>query len=203
MGYSMGGHHSKITKQELEAYKQLTFFTEKEILKCLDRFVKLIGDDVIRTVKSINDERCKVSFNHVVNNMEELKVNPFAHRLCETFAQSEEFLIFEEFLDMMSVLSEAAPPQVKAEWAFQVYDYDGDNMLGRGDIAQVVAALTHSVEGLNQEAEDGLDKETVKGVVEKVLDEADFNKTEFISLTEFKQIATKSPSFADNFRIKL
>ena len=35
--YSMGAHHSKITKQELEAYKQLTFFTEKEILKCLDR----------------------------------------------------------------------------------------------------------------------------------------------------------------------
>ena len=75
------------------------------------RFVKLIGDDVSRTVKSINDERCKVSFNRVVNNMAELKVNPFAHRLCETFAQSEEFLMFEEFLDMMSVLSEAAPSQ--------------------------------------------------------------------------------------------
>ena len=43
--------------------------------------------------------------------MAELKVNPFAHRLCETFAQSEEFLMFEEFLDMMSVLSEAAPSQ--------------------------------------------------------------------------------------------
>ena len=93
--------------------------------------------------------------------------------------------------------------QVKAEWAFQVYDYDGDNMIGRGDIAQVVAALTLTVEGLNQEAEEGLDKESVKGVVENVLAEADFNNTGFISLTEFKQIATRSPGFADNFRIKL
>ena len=93
--------------------------------------------------------------------------------------------------------------QVKAEWAFQVYDYDGDNVIGKSDIAQVVAALTYTVEGLNQENEDGLDKETVRGVVENVLKEADFNNTGFISLTEFKQIATKSASFADNFRIKL
>ena len=47
--------------------------------------------------------------------MTELKVNPFAYRLCEVFAQSEEFLMFEEFLDMMSVLSEAAPPQESSE----------------------------------------------------------------------------------------
>jgi len=35
----MGGKLSKITKEEMEAYKQLTFFTEKEILDCLERFV--------------------------------------------------------------------------------------------------------------------------------------------------------------------
>ena len=35
----MGGKLSKITKEEMEAYKQLTFFTEKEILVCMERFV--------------------------------------------------------------------------------------------------------------------------------------------------------------------
>ena len=49
---------------------------------------------------------------NIINMLEELKVNPFAFRLCQVFAQSDEFLLFEEFLDMMSVLSEAAPPQV-------------------------------------------------------------------------------------------
>ena len=65
----------------------------------------------MRGVDSINDERCKVSMENVIT-LDELKVNPFALRLCQVFAQNGDFLLFEEFLDMMSVLSEAAPPQV-------------------------------------------------------------------------------------------
>ena len=49
---------------------------------------------------------------------------------------------FEEFLDMMSVLSEMAPADVKAEWAFRVFDFDGDNLLGKEDITNVVKAIT-------------------------------------------------------------
>ena len=125
----MGGHSSKISKQDIEVYQQLTFFTEKQILNCFKRciikqpalmiriglfcrFVKLVGDDVLQVVDSINDERCKVKFDLVVTTLSELKVNPFAYRLCEVFAQSEQAIMFEEFLDLMSVLSEAAPPQV-------------------------------------------------------------------------------------------
>merc|ERR1711942_607035 len=130
---------------------------------------KLVGEEIVQGVDSINDERCQVSMADIITTLQELKVNPFALRICQVFAQNNDFLLFEEFLDMMSVLSEAAPPQVKAEWAFQVYDYDGDNVIGKSDIAQVVAALTYTVEGLNQEVEDGLDKETVRGVVENVL----------------------------------
>jgi hypothetical protein len=76
------------------------------------RFGKLVGDEVVRGVESINDERCKVTMEHVITTLDELKVNPFAFRLCQLFAQNGDFLLFEEFLDMMSVLSEAAPPQV-------------------------------------------------------------------------------------------
>ena len=53
---------------------------------------------------------------------------------------------------------------MKAEWAFHVYDYDGDNMLGRSDIAQVVDTLTYNVEDFNKEAEAGLDKENVSNM---------------------------------------
>ena len=77
------------------------------------RFEKLVGDEIVRGVDSINDDRCKVSMSHVITTLDELKVNPFALRLCQVFAQSDDFLLFEEFLDMMSVLSEAAPPQVR------------------------------------------------------------------------------------------
>merc|ERR1712123_81560 len=199
----MGGNSSRMSNQEVEVYKQLTFFTEKEIFNCCKRFEKLVGDEIVRGVDSINDDRCKVSMSHVITTLDELKVNPFALCLCQVFAQSDDFLLFEEFLDMMSVLSEAAPPQVKAEWAFKVFDYDGDNLLGKEDIWKVVDAITNSGEGLGQEKEVRLATEEVKSVVDNVLNETDLNRTGFISLTEFKQIVTKSADFADSFRIKL
>ena len=48
----------------------------------------------------------------LVTRQDELRVNPFAGRLCSVFAQGKSEMMFEEFLDMMSVLSENAPTQV-------------------------------------------------------------------------------------------
>ena len=93
--------------------------------------------------------------------------------------------------------------QVKAEWAFKVFDYDEDNLLGHSDIRRVVEAITNSGEGAGAENIARLDKNQVASVVENVLNETDLNRTGFISLTEFKQIVTNSPDFAQSFRIKL
>merc|ERR1711942_16446 len=164
---------------------------------------KLVGEEIVQGVDSINDERCQVSMADIITTLQELKVNPFALRICQVFAQNNDFLLFEEFLDMMSVLSEAAPPQVKAEWAFKVFDYDEDNLLGHSDVRKVVEAITNSGEGAGAENIARLDKDQVASVVENVLNETDLNRTGFISLTEFKQIVTNSPDFAQSFRIKL
>ena len=64
--------------------------------------------DVIRNSKVLIEDIIKI---------EELKVNPFAKHLCSVFAQQNRndpsaTMMFEDFLDMMSVLSENAPAQV-------------------------------------------------------------------------------------------
>lgn len=52
----------------------------------------------------------------------ELQVNPFGERICKVFSSSQDGdCTFEDFLDMMSVFSEAAPRMVKAEHAFRIY----------------------------------------------------------------------------------
>lgn len=52
----------------------------------------------------------------------ELKVNPFADRICKAFSSSQDGdCTFEDFLDMMSVFSEGAPKSVKAEHAFRIF----------------------------------------------------------------------------------
>lgn len=37
------------------------------------------------------------------------------------FASYEDFMTFEDYLDMMSVFSENAPTDLKAEYAFRIY----------------------------------------------------------------------------------
>ena len=90
----------------------------------------------------------------------ELRVNPFGDRICKVFSSSNDGdLTFEDFLDMMSVFSQAAPKSVKAEHAFRIFgksfwqtvrswiiccllvDFDGDDMLGIGDLQQVIERL--------------------------------------------------------------
>lgn len=50
-----------------------------------------------------------------------IQVNPFRDRLCSVFSNDKDYMNFEEFLDMMSVLSSNAPKDLKAHYAFNVY----------------------------------------------------------------------------------
>ena len=52
---------------------------------------------------------------------QKLQVNPFRDQICKVFSSSGDGLTFEDFLDMMSVFSDAAPKNVKVEYAFRVY----------------------------------------------------------------------------------
>ena len=52
----------------------------------------------------------------------ELRVNPFGDRICKIFSSNHNGdFSFEDFLDMMSVFSAAAPKAVKAEHAFRIF----------------------------------------------------------------------------------
>ncbi|KAK8383640.1 hypothetical protein O3P69_015834 [Scylla paramamosain] len=81
-----------------------------------------------------------------LNTLPELKENPFRRRVCEVFGESPDGgLTFEQFLEMFSVFSESSPRDVKATYAFRVYDFDGDGFLGEADLGEVVRHLTHDL----------------------------------------------------------
>ncbi|EEC14069.1 DNA-dependent protein kinase catalytic subunit-interacting protein, putative [Ixodes scapularis] len=61
-----------------------------------------------------------------VEILPEFSSNPFRDRLLRTFSSlKDDRLSFEDFLDLLSVLSEAAPIDVKMEYAFQVFGERG------------------------------------------------------------------------------
>ena len=209
----MGGNNTKLGKGEEEDYRKLTFLTEKEINLCFSKFSKLLSEQQQAELKSretltINSPNFSVPIADLIEKLPELKQNPFARRMCQVFSRDQnEKMFFEDFLDMMSVLSENAPTQVKAEWAFRIFDEDGDGRLDKKDIARVVRKMTleDDQEGDEEAARSvkEVQEEQVNKVVTHVIMETDINKSESISLVEFKQMVSKSHDFEDNFRIKL
>ena len=116
----MGGNNTKLGKGEEEDYRKLTFLTEKEINLCFSKFSKLLSEQQQAELKSretltINSPNFSVPIADLIEKLPELKQNPFARRMCQVFSRDQnEKMFFEDFLDMMSVLSENAPTQVKA-----------------------------------------------------------------------------------------
>lgn len=143
----------------------------------------------------------------------ELRVNPFGDRICKVFSSSQDGdCTFEDFLDMMSVFSDAAPKAVKAEHAFRIFgrcvisgklsacyqssvywwyfiyeDFDGDDMLGVGDLRQVVDRLT---------APQRLNDSDMQQLLQYILDEADLDDDGALSFAEFEHIIEKSSDFS-------
>ncbi|KAK7945234.1 hypothetical protein WMY93_000962 [Mugilogobius chulae] len=58
----------------------------------------------------------------LIGSMPELKDNPFRQRIAEVFSEDGEGnMSLNDFLDMFSVLSEMAPRDLKAYYAFKIY----------------------------------------------------------------------------------
>lgn len=145
----------------------------------------------------------------------ELRVNPFGDRICKVFSSSQDGdCTFEDFLDMMSVFSDAAPKAVKAEHLFRIFgrcaislanyisnitvfnlltiffiyeDFDGDDMLGVGDLRQVIDRLT---------APYRFNDSDMQRLLQSILDEADLDDDGALSFAEFEHIIEKSSEFS-------
>lgn len=117
----------------------------------------------------------------------ELRVNPFGDRICKVFSSDcSGDCTFEDFLDLMSVFSDSSPKAVKAEHAFRIFDFDGDDMLGINDLKQVVERLVGSNELSNDE---------MKLLIQNILEEADLDDDGALSFAEFEHIIEKSSDF--------
>ena len=60
----MGSGQSIISKEDMEAYKQLTYFTEAEIKNCLQKFSELLDPNT--PFKSVHDPQVRKSLTEYV-----------------------------------------------------------------------------------------------------------------------------------------
>lgn len=184
----MGQGKSQFTEEELQDYEDLTYFTKKEILYAHRKFKALAPEKVG------HNKNAKLPMSKILL-YPELSVNPFGDRLCRIFSSSQDGdLTFEDFLDMMSILSDTAPKSVKAEHAFRIFDFDGDDMLGVSDLRKVINRLIDK----NQ-----LNENEIIMLIQNILEEADLDDDGALSFAEFEHIIDRSSDFMRAFRISL
>uniref|UniRef100_A0A8R1I0K0 EF-hand domain-containing protein n=1 Tax=Caenorhabditis japonica TaxID=281687 RepID=A0A8R1I0K0_CAEJA len=120
--------------------------------------------------------------------------NPFKRRICEVFSEDGRGnLSFDDFLDMFSVFSEMAPLQLKLKYAFRIYDYDGDELLGHDDLSKMIRSLTR----------DELSDVEVEFIIERIIEEADLDGDSNINFAEFEHVVSRSPDFIRTFHIRI
>ncbi|XP_076588717.1 calcium and integrin-binding family member 2 isoform X1 [Chaetodon auriga] len=168
-----------------------TFFTRKEILRLHGRYHELAPHLV--PMDYTNDPDCKLPLALIVN-MPELKENPFRNRIVESFSEDGMGnLSFNEFVDMFSVLSEMAPRELKAIYAFKIYDFNVDNYLCKEDLEKTLNRLT----------KEELTPEEVELVCEKAIEEADLDGDNKLSFADFENMISRAPDFLSTFHIRI
>ncbi|XP_076054304.1 calcium and integrin-binding protein 1-like isoform X2 [Oratosquilla oratoria] len=183
----MGGRKSVFTHEELDEYEELTYLTRKEILLAWEKWSSRLDRD--------HHNRNATMKPQDLESIEELRYNPFKDRITRVFSTGPGGeLHFEDFLDILSVMSEKAPLQLKAHYAFHVFDMNEDAILDEEDLHLIVDRLTGTTNALQPE-------EKMK-LVQSVLKETDLDGGG-ISEEEFKHLLTKCPDFIHAFRFTL
>uniref|UniRef100_A0A8B9M983 Calcium and integrin-binding family member 2 n=1 Tax=Accipiter nisus TaxID=211598 RepID=A0A8B9M983_9AVES len=130
--------------------------------------------------------KMSTSLERMSNNGAEKIWNPFKERIVESFSEDGEgSLSFNDFVDMFSVLSEMAPRELKAIYAFKIYDFNTDNFICKSDLEKTLNKLTR----------EELTAEEITLVCEKVIEEADMDGDGKLGFADFENMISKAPDF--------
>ncbi|XP_015259551.1 PREDICTED: calcium and integrin-binding protein 1 [Cyprinodon variegatus] len=189
----MGTTASHLDKEALSEYQELTFLTKQEILLAHRKFRELQNkEERSNTTSRVPMER--------INELPELKSNPFKERICHVFSTSENkdgSLTFEDFLDLLSAFSDSATLEIKSHYAFRIFDFDDDGTLDYDDLKKLVNCLTGESEDTR------LNDDEMKQLITNILEESDIDKDGTVNLSEFQHVISRSPDFVSSFKIVL
>jgi len=176
----MGKAQSVFSTEEMDDYTDLTYFTKREIMLVYQKFKELDPKGVA------GNKGIRLPMETMLR-CPDLIGNPFGDRLCLVFSTSKDGdCNFEDFLDMMSVFSEDAPVSVKAEYAFRIFDFDGDDMLSAEDIEEIIRRLL---------GDETLPVQEIKQLVQNLTAESDLDDDGMLSFAEFEHVVAKSTDF--------
>lgn len=187
-----------LKKEDLDEYELLTFLTRSEIVAAHCKFTRLSEVHAGGGSSSGGGGReTRLPFDAVISGTPELAGHPFGDRVCAAFSSERDGRMgFDDYLDMFSVASERATPDVKVHFAFLAADFDGDGVVGRADLGRAADRIYR--------AEDRhLTADERRKIVARIMEEVDVDKDGFVCKPEFKFAVARCPDFFDSFKMYL
>ncbi|MBV94409.1 Hippocalcin-like protein 4, partial [Eschrichtius robustus] len=206
----MGKTNSKLAPEVLEDLVQNTEFSEQELKQWYKGFLKDCPSGILN-LEEFQQLYIKEWYKGFLKDcptghltVDEFKkiyanffpygdASKFAEHVFRTFDTNGDGTIdFREFICALSVTSRGSFEQ-KLNWAFEMYDLDGDGRITRLEMLEIIEAIykmvgTVIMMRMNQ---DGL---TPQQRVDKIFKKMDQDKDDQITLEEFKEAAKSDPS---------
>ncbi|XP_072911477.1 calcium and integrin-binding family member 4-like [Hemitrygon akajei] len=175
-----------------EALNTASVFTrEKDLGDCENDLN--IHKAFIDLTQGATDNGEPVLTSEQVSNIPALRVNPFRDQICKVFSTNEEGLFsFEDFLEMFSVFSANASLAVKTDYAFRIFDLNGNGYIDEEDIRNIILRLTNNL----------MDEPNIVDLTYNILDEGDLNNDGMLSFVEFESVIDRSSDFQKSFTIR-
>ncbi|XP_051154283.1 calcium and integrin-binding protein 1-like isoform X2 [Leptopilina boulardi] len=180
----------ELTPELLDEYTELTYLSKSEIVYIYKLFKQADSKNIN------NDINYRLSMENVLKIIPHLRHNPFRESIFRVFSSRKDGKMgFEDLLDLCSALSEKCPETVRSSWAFQIFDFDGDNQISLDDLIESVERLTGFE---NREAK--IDRHSAELIAQLALDELDIVQCGCISQQEFIHNISRMPDFSHTFQ---
>eukprot|EP01080_Neovahlkampfia_damariscottae_P012387 gene12387-6054_t len=169
-----------LSEDQLSELEKGTTFTSSEIKRLFNGFKKidLNGDGTLTKEEFFS--------------IPEIERNPLAERVFSIFdTKKDDKVDFKSFLSALSVFN-AQSKKDKIEFAFKIYDIDGDGYISNGELFTVLKGMVG----------DNLNDVQLQQIVDKTIIEADKDGDGKLSLEEFEEVLKENSDVEAKMTIK-
>jgi len=179
---TMGKSQSKLTQEQLTELQKNTYFKQKELQAWYKGFLKDCPSGQLN----------KTEFSRIYKQFFPFgDPSQFADYVFNVFDHDKNGSIdFKEFICALSITSRGSLDE-KLNWAFQLYDINGDGLITYDEMLQIVGAIYKMTDQMVDLPEDA---KTPEMRVDKIFKNMDKDKNNSLTFDEFKEGCEKDPT---------